>query len=1016
MRKVTSLVRPIQAVLLFVAATTGPSVLAGEPVPAPPPIGVDTLLDKGTTNNPKMPKSGADAALPAVDWSAAKQSFVEDKDALILSGAAWIRYQGNKLEADQIVIFRQTKEMYAEGNIRLRVGESELAAQAAYIDLGNDTGYLVDAVVRVSAPPTALQGLSPGSKSKKTEEEEEKRDELRHLSGDKLGDKYTPSYLRTRDPYGLYLEPINDPQARTNLVFKANKVIKNGKMQFTAEDAFVTNDDMVHPMYGVKAGTIDFFLREVPSTDSPGKTELKPHKIVAKRARINIAGVSLFPFPTITYDLVRKNPYFQVTGGSSDRWGPYVLSRFGFNLNKDQRNKLFNPTDVYLDLDERWKRGPAIGGELNWTTGVRPHEDPSDKNRFEQGQGHIRAYALGEWQTDRKDDLKRARRDLERRIQPKLDGDPRQRYDANILFTKRRKLQNAGPASLDLEEYRDETRGYVDFAHHQPLKRFAGIDNLQLDFKYEQHSDRDFMLEYYPHNYLTENQPEAMASIRKPGDNYSIELLYRTNPTNFDGAPPRSAYDYGTFTGYEPAVTYSLTPTPLPYGFYMSGEVQGARMTRDFEKSVYEQNGFNTERLYGKVDMSRPFKWGALNFVPHVGTQQMAYTDSIKGNGDEITQGALTYGLDVTSRIYGTYNDFENEALGIRGFRHIIEPRISWGAVGETRETPEHILDFDEVDDLTPVDKVTFSLEQTFQTKRPGKDGTMQSVNFAGFDMSMDYFPQSRDRERLFEDADKFSNLKLDGFLRVVDVLKVDGSAGISIEDGKVETAVVGVTIDPRTRWKLRFEERYTVEDNNRAIFGSDQYRLRFEYKLTERWQIFAEGIHEKRKSLLQRKGRQVTRVGLTRNYGPVDATFTYSVDENLGDSTFFVTMRPTFAYRNVIVPQQDLIVAEGEVTGDDATPEEVNFDPFELLKNRGKKKRTTPTGTKTDVPAPPPGTIKDQDVPIPPPPTQSTRKDARAELFRDPNESQPAAKRRPTRLDDDEWTAPPATPASARP
>lgn len=1011
MRKVTSLVRPIQAVLLFAVAVTGVSVLAGEPVPAPPPIGIDSLIDKGSTNNPKMPKSGADAALPAVDWSAAKQSFVEDKDALILSGAAWIRYQGNKLEADQIVIFRQTKEMYAEGNIRLRVGESELAAQAAYIDLGNDTGYLVDAVVRVSAPPTALQGIAPGGKSKQAEEDEEKRDELRQLAGD----KYAPSFLRTRDPYGLYLEPINDPQARTNLVFKANKVIKNGKLQFTAEDAFVTPDEMVHPMYGVKAGSIDFFLREVPSTDSPGKTELKPHKIVAKRARINIVGVSLFPFPTITYDLVRKNPFFQVTGGNSERWGPYVLSRFGFNLGKDQRNKIFNPTDVYLDLDERWKRGPAIGAELNWTTGVRPQEDPSDRTRFEQGQGHIRAYALGEFQTDRADDLKRARRDLERRIQPKLDGDPRQRYDANILFTKRRKLQDAGPPSLTLEEYRDEGRGYVDFAHHQPLKRFAGIDNLQLDFKYEQHSDRDFMLEYYPRNYLTENQPEAMASIRKPGDNYSIELLYRTNPTNFDGAPPRSAYDYGTFSGYEPAVTYSLTPTPLPYGFYMSGEVQGARVTRDFEKSIYEQNGFDTERLYGKVDISRPFKWRALNFVPHIGTQQMAYTDSIKGNGDEITQGALTWGFDLTSRIYGTYNDFENEALGIRGFRHIIEPRLSYGAVGETRESPEEILDFDEVDDLTPVDKVTFSIEQTFQTKRPGKDGTMQSTNFAGFDMSMDFYPQSRDRSRLFEDRDKFSNLKLDGFLRVVDVLKVDGSAGISIEDGKVETAVVGLTIDPRTRWKLRFEERYTVEDNNRAIFGSDQYRLRFEYKLTERWQIFAEGIHEKRKSLLQRKGRQVTRVGLTRNYGPLDATFTYSVDENLRDNTFFVTVRPTFAYRNVIVPQQDLIVAEGEVTGDDAAPEEVNFDPFELLKNRGKKKRTTPTGTKTDVPAPPPGTIKDQDVPIPPPPTQNTRKDARADLFRDPNEATPA-KRRPTRMDEDEWTAPPATPASARP
>ena len=43
---------------------------------------------------------------------------------------------------------------------KLRAGESELAAEAAYIDITNSTGYLVDAVVRVSAPPDAMGGAT----------------------------------------------------------------------------------------------------------------------------------------------------------------------------------------------------------------------------------------------------------------------------------------------------------------------------------------------------------------------------------------------------------------------------------------------------------------------------------------------------------------------------------------------------------------------------------------------------------------------------------------------------------------------------------------------------------------------------------------------------------------------------------------------------------------------------------------------------------------------------------------
>jgi len=982
------------------------SVLAGEPdapIVPPPPAG---------TASPDAPLPKAEV-LPKVDWSAAKQTFDETRGAVILSGSAWVRYSGTKLEADNIVFFRVARQVYAEGNIRLRAGESEIAAQVAFIDISTDSGYLVDAVVRVSAPPEALKGFM------KTEEQQRKDDEEKRVRDD-MG-KSSPSFLRTRDPYGVYLDPVNDPQARTNLVFRAERIIKHSNLRFTAEDAFVTPDDMVHPMYGVQAGEIEFLLREV-ATDpkNPEKMELKPNKIVARRARINILGLSLFPFPTITYDLVKRNPFFSLDYGNSKRWGPFALTRLGYDLGKGE-DKIFDPTHVYLDLDERFKRGPAAGFELNWETGRRPPPCEGEKLKFERGHGHIRVYSIYEVQTGRKDDIERARRNLERRVQPKFDGFHRRVFDANLLFIKRRKLQNAGPPSFTLDTHRDEVRGNIDFAHHQPLKRFAGIDNLLLDLKFREQTDRDFNVEYFPANYKRESQPEALVSLRKPGDNYSVELLYRGNPQDFDGSPPRSPVDYGTFSGYEPALTYSLTPTHLRWGFYLDGELQAARLTRQFDRDIYDQSGFDANRLYGKVDLSRPIRWGPINFVPHVGTQQAAYDNSI--NGDSIVQGAMTYGIDISSRIYGTFADFDNDALGVKGLRHIIEPRFSYNAVGHTNESAFKVLDFDEVDDLQSLDKTTFALDQVFQTRRPGKEGEgTRTVDIAGLEMAIDSFPHGGDRRRILG-GDAFDIYRADAFFRVLDVARIHAGIGYNFADGDVEQARAGFSIDPHTRWKLHFEERFAYTDRSRRITGSDQTRVRLDYKLSERWGLSVERIMERRQSQLQRRGKQIERVAITRHYGSLDATFTYSYDRTISDSSVYFSLRPAITYRNLVVPTQDLLVASGEVNGDEDTPEEKNYNPFELMK---RKNRPGNKAGKKNAPEPlPPLLPRDQDTPTPRQPSAPAPADKRADQFKEPGESKsagvfkdprsaPSAAKK-SRLDADDWTTPPATPASTR-
>lgn len=984
--------------VLFCAALN-----AGEgppPVPQPGP-------EPG--EGPPLPKTSKPEDMQGLIWNAEQVSLDQEKNALILSGSAVVFFKGVKLEADNIVYFRETMEVYAEGHARMRVGESELAAEAAYIDGRNFVGYMIDAVVRVSVSRDVTEKIKADKKSGKTPETEP----IQPIMTPK---EQQSSFLRTRDPYGSYIDPTYDPQARTNLMLRASKIIIHSDHHYTGENAVITNDDMAHPMYGVKTDSTDLYMKDIQDPMDPAKTQVVPGLLVAKGASIQIFGINGLPFPTVTYDLSQKNVFFQIHYGKSSRWGYFSLSRVGYGLGGPD-TKLFDPQHVYFDVDSYSKRGSALGTVLDWETGDRPQAASNDKDEFDRGIGYFKGYALDEYATSETDDIIRARQDLERRIQPKIDGFPLRVYDANLLFMKRRILENAGPPSFDLETHRDELRGFVDLQQHQPLKRFAGIDNLQLDFKFERESDRDFMLEYFQNNYLRENQPEGLASVRKVGDNYSLELLYRGNTQNFDGAPARSPLDYGTFTSYEPALTYSLVTTPLEYGIFMDTEMQAARLRRDFEKDIYDQNSFEADRAYDTLDLSRPFKLGFVNVVPHIGGQQ-AFYDNTATNGTA-AQGALTYGLDATSRFYGLFPDLENDALGLKGMRHVVEMSMSYSGISNTEHQATDLLDFDPVDDLMRQDKVTFAIDQTLQTKQTKPDGTVHSENFAGLSLAMDYYPNPLDQNRLL-DGHALDLLHADAFLRVLDAVKLTSSVGKQMQTGKLEEATYGIEFDPHTRWKLLFEERFNFDQANRKIIGSDQFHVQVSYQLSDRWRLDVEQIREARKSLQQISGVQVQRIGLTRSYGPFEGTFKYSIDRNNNDHTVAVSIKPTAVYRSVVVPAHDLLVPPAELSGEGELPEERNYDPFDLLKqrNKSKKKNDLGPGKPTENAPPAPAPPNDQDLPMPATPPADKRAEALpsaedAKSFADPRKID--SRKQPDPVDRDEWTVPSAEPASTR-
>ena len=261
--------------LALLAAASALRAIETEPPPPGPPAEAETPKAEPA---PAAPQPGGEP-LPDIDWWAVKQSFIEDRGAVVLSGSAWVKVYGIKLEADHIIFFRQTRELYAEGRIRLREGESEFSAEVAYVDVANDRGYLVDATLRVSKPAAGTRGISLSN--------------VHDSSAVSAALKGEKGFIRSRDPYGIYLLPSDDPQGRINFIFQAEKLVRNSRMHYTAINAFLTNDEMARPLYGVKLRQLDLYMREAPSKTELGQTEIRPRMIQGRGARLKLGPVTL---------------------------------------------------------------------------------------------------------------------------------------------------------------------------------------------------------------------------------------------------------------------------------------------------------------------------------------------------------------------------------------------------------------------------------------------------------------------------------------------------------------------------------------------------------------------------------------------------------------------------------------------------------------------------------------------------------------------------------------------------
>jgi len=219
-------------------------------------------------------------------------------------------------------------------------------------------------------------------------------------------------------------------------------------------------------------------------------------------------------------------------------------------------------------------------------------------------------------------------------------------------------------------------------------------------------SDKDFLEDYYYNeDYEYDVSPDSYLMLSKglPSGTLSIYAKKRTNK-------------FYSGTEYLPRIRFIGREMPISNtNFYIKSNSVFANLNK---KTANQNNGQSALRANTKIEFVAPFRVGILNLSPYVGTQQTLYSRA-KETDESLIRGALLTGIDLNTKFYHIY-DFRSEIFDIDRIRHIVEPHIKMEYISEPTVKNNKIEQFDNIDELARVSRLTFSIDNRFQTKHGG--------------------------------------------------------------------------------------------------------------------------------------------------------------------------------------------------------------------------------------------------------------------------------------------------------
>lgn len=272
-------------------------------------------------------------------------------------------------------------------------------------------------------------------------------------------------------------------------------------------------------------------------------------------------------------------------------------------------------------------------------------------------------------------------------------------------------------------------RSYLEWQHRQR----AG-EHFTLNGQFNYWSDSEILRDFNHKAFDRVQQPDSFLEAAYTGGNYSLGAFARVHPNQYHRVQERL-----------PEVRFDLMPITLPLGLHERFSASAAVLQADAFGPDPKLRTNRLDAYYGLGRTIAPTPWFAL--TPVAGGRVTHYTDALGGK-DTYTRTLGEVGFDARLRASRTF-DYRNEIWEVDGLRHLVEPRLSYRyapkagngrayippvdrRVFSTYLQPLSIGDSRNIDDLTALNTLRVSLDNTLQTRDPAYGSrNLVSLNFA---------------------------------------------------------------------------------------------------------------------------------------------------------------------------------------------------------------------------------------------------------------------------------------------
>jgi LPS-assembly protein len=514
---------------------------------------------------------------------------------------------------------------------------------------------------------------------------------------------------------------------------------------YLAHQAYVTTDDYADPAYEVRASTVRII---------PGK------KVEMWNAVVYAEGLPVFYFPYYERNIGPRANNFTTTPGYRSSYGAFLLNTYNWYLGDVASGK--------IHVDERERRGPGLGPDVNLTMG-------------RWGDATIKYY---------------------------YQHDTRANYSTNVF-----------PFYGNIPENRQ--RFLLQW-------QATPATNLNLKALVNYQSDPLYLHDFFEGDYTLNPQPNTFLEANKYWDNWSLDALATPRVNSFFSQVER--LPDVKLTGFNQQIpgTPLFYDSESSIGWYRAWDANATNGLYAGTNGIYTASATRAD-TYHQITMPWTFfNW--LNVTPRVGGRFTYYSSQNLTNGlpsSDVFRSVFNSGVEVSFKASQLWANATNSLLQVDGLRHIIEPSVNYvfvpdpstppadlpqfdSAIPALMPLPVNFPDYNSIDSIDTMNVVRFGVRNVLQTKR---DGELQDL--VNWNLMLDWrLDPSRDQNN-FDDL--YSALSF----RPRSWLEFESQVRYDLDGGNLDLAFHQLTFTPNDRWSWGISHWYLrsgfispVEDN----------------------------------------------------------------------------------------------------------------------------------------------------------------------------------------------------------